>query len=183
MTDTASDTSWALGSFSWLPPVHPASWCTGKASTRHSHPPVSSLGLVRRQNSPPLERLAAILLVQPTGLPGCLYCKGSSVAYSQLALNKGPQPFCKAAFQPVRPPACMGGYSSPRVQFAQPLNGLQRTLDPFLQPQWAEDCFSAFTLSQNNGIQYVSIPTDHTATYISTFFFFFFKTDVPIFES
>lgn len=148
-----------------------------------AQPSTSELpGTHEQRKLPPLERLAAILLVQPTGLPGCLYCEGSLLAYSQLGLNKGPQPpFCKAAFQPVRPPACMGGYSSPHVQFAQPLNGLQRTLDPFLQPQWAKNCFSTFTLSQNNGIQYVSIPTDHTATYVPTFFFF--KTDVPIFES
>lgn len=140
-----------------------------------AQPSTSELSGTNEQTKlPPLERLAAILLVQPTGLPGCLYCEGSLLAYSQLGLNKGPQPpFCKAAFQPVRPPACMGGYSSPRVQFAQPLNGLQRTLDPFLQPQWAKNCFSAFTLSQNNGIQYVSIPTDHTATLVPTFFFFF----------
>lgn len=100
--------------------------------------------------------------MQPTGLSGCLYCEGALLAHGQLGLNQGPQPpFCKAAFQPVglQPVLVWRGYSSPGVEFSQPLDELQRTLfGPFLQPTGVPPNSSTST----GGYQHMNCECDTT---------------------
>lgn len=139
------------------------------------------------------------------GLSGCLYCEGALLAHGQLGLNQGPQlPFCKAAFQPVglQPVLVWRGYSSPGVEFSQPLDELQRTLfGPFLQPTGVPPNSSTSTggyqhmncecdttdekehrgqktaslfshYHKNNGIVYINTDRSNCNLHFNVFFFF-----------